>query len=141
MDYNNYNRFAAAATAVLVVVILAGHSISADDDAPICGATPAKDQATFGGYVDALLHILVERTTGYTPPAGVPFLASSARYPPEGGPGSVTGDATCDSVNVANCVTCLNQLLPFLHKCETTSSSGGAKYPGKCIIQFWENTE
>ncbi|CAL1397634.1 unnamed protein product [Linum trigynum] len=136
MCYYNYTTFKAA---VLVITVIVGR-VHGDS---ICGPTPAKDQATFAGYLDHLLYDLVKHSVNHLPPPGAMVITYTATYPPEGGPGSVTGTARCYEVgygSVSACAICLNDMWPYLQQCETTSSSGGAYYGGRCDIVFHENT-
>ncbi|CAL1392631.1 unnamed protein product [Linum trigynum] len=139
MGYYYTSTFAAASLMATVLVLLVGGGhLHTSFGAPICGDTPAPDQSTFAGYAQGLLDILVEETASWVPEK----FTYSTTVPRNGGPGSASGFGTCvdqGHKTAVDCRKCLFQLQPQLETCLYTSSTGGASYEGRCMIQFWQN--
>ncbi|CAL1392627.1 unnamed protein product [Linum trigynum] len=132
-----YTTFAASLMAMVVVLAGGGH-LRTSLGAPICGDTPATDQTSFAGYARSVLDILVKDTASWLPDK----FNYDVTIPVEGGPGSASGTGTCydqGHKTAEDCGKCLSQLQPQLEKCTTTSSTAGAFYQGRCMIQLWEN--
>ncbi|CAL1392629.1 unnamed protein product [Linum trigynum] len=138
MGYYYTSAFAASLMATVIIVLIGGGNLRTSFGAPICGDTPATDQSTFAGYGQGLLDILVGETARWVPDK----FTYGATVPRNGGPGSASGFGTCvdqGPKTAEDCRKCLFQLQPQLEACLYTSSTGGASYEGRCMIQFWQN--
>ncbi|CAL1398153.1 unnamed protein product [Linum trigynum] len=125
-----------AAAALVVGLLLAG-DLGAGG-VQYCSLIPATIDPFFPTYVDSLLDELVVNTPNKDADASSGDTRFASMFPLMDGNGGARGEATCYSgVTGDSCKQCLTEARPYVSQCRNYTT-GGAKYDGRCIIQFWE---